>query len=405
MRVSNIRLDDTNSSPGRVRVAADITCDDPSLEAETLWIEVPDILREDIRLNGDPWLAALLPLASRLGEPLHIDATVDSALFDTHLELQEWWKFWFPDMKPISVHPAALESVEPRNGGRTAQFFSGGVDSFFTLLRHLDPENPVQVDDLLIGWGFDIPISDAPSFERVKSSLEGAASKLQKRLIPFSTNFRETRFGQIPWGSIGHGNAMASVALLLEGTYGRVLVPSTDGYRETAAWGSHPAIDHLFSSSSMRIIHDGAAHTRLQKVAMAATSPVALDTLRVCWRSQSDKNCGECEKCLRTMLGLELCEALNQATSFAHASLDMGRVSRIYCPHTEDGPLRLYYEEMRDFARARGRPEISRAISYALTRSLLFQPLKYVSYRLMVSRYTRRLGKFLECRLNRLLVA
>ncbi len=381
MLVTNIRSDAPPSSPNRVRLSADLRYADRPGESETLWFEVPEDLGERVATSGNAWLAAMLPLASKLGEALHIDGPIDSVLLEGARELMEWWQYWFPEM---SVVPIQRASVLAQAGApsRTAQFFSGGVDSFFTVLRHADTADPVQVDDLLVGWGFDIPLSDSGAFDRVSTSLASIAAGLGKRLVTFSTNIRETRFGCLPWGVIGHGSAMAAVALLLESVYRRVLIPSTDGYRETGPWGSHATVDHFFSSSTMRVIHDGAAFSRFQKVALVATSPVAMSALRVCWRSQSDSNCGACEKCLRTMIALELCGVLDKASTFAHVRLDLDRVVRVHCPHTAQGSLQLYYLEMRDEARRRGRKALAKAISRALRRSSRRQPLLHTAQRL-----------------------
>jgi hypothetical protein len=392
MRVMNISMDESPASSNSVRLAADISYDDKPGDHETLWFDVPKSFQDNLTTSGDPWLASLLPLACKIGEPLYIEGSIDQVLYESHQELMEWWQFWFPNMNVVPVHAYAIRPYRQNEPGRIAQFFSGGVDSFFTLIRHADSTGPIQVDDLLIGWGFDIPLSDQSSFDRVQTSLASAATKFDKRLIPFSSNIRETRFRSLPWGTIGHGNAMASVALILEGVYNRVLIPSTDGYRETGPWGSHATTDHYYSSSVMRIIHDGAAFSRFQKTELVATSTPALSAIRVCWRSQSDENCGKCEKCIRTMIALELCGVLKKTPTLAHATLDLDRVARVYCPHQKTGSMHLYYTEMLTLARQRGRHDLAKAISRALRRSSYKQPLLYVTRRLRENRFLRRLG-------------
>ncbi len=369
MLVTNIRVSDAPSSPDRTRLAADLVYDDRPGESETLWFEVPAKYGYPVTRSADPWLAVTLPLASRLGQPLRFDAPIDPVLHESTRAMMEWWQYWFPAMHVVPVEGRPFVPEPTHEPARTAQFFSGGLDSFFTTLRHADPADPIQVDDLLYGWGFDIPLSDTAAFERLSGNLSAAAEKLGKRLVAFSSNIRLTRFRELPWGAIAHGCAMASVALLLERVYRRVLIPSTDGYRETGPWGSHPTVDHLYSTSTMRVIHDGGAFSRFQKAALVATSPVALSVIRVCWRSKSDTNCGQCEKCLRTMIALELCGVRDQAPTFAHAPLDLDRVARIYCPETQKGSLKLYYDEMAREARQRGRTDLAEAMERALARS------------------------------------
>ena len=50
-------------------------------------------------------------------------------------------------------------------------------------------------------------------------------------------------------------------------------------------------------------MHDGAGSTRAQKIALVAQHPIARQTVKVCWQgSNPARNCGQCEKCVRTLL-------------------------------------------------------------------------------------------------------
>src|SRR5216683_2225878 len=59
---------------------------------------------------------------------------VDPGLFETAHQLMQIWKCWYPNLSLIHIG-ADVEPIPPRNvAGKTAAFFSGGVDSFFTAL-------------------------------------------------------------------------------------------------------------------------------------------------------------------------------------------------------------------------------------------------------------------------------
>ena len=83
-------------------------------------------------------------------------------------------------------------------------------------------------------------------------------------------------------------------------------------------FGSNPVTDHLFSSNSFRILHDGAAYIRREKIREISKWPEALKFLRVCYEGvEHDRNCCKCEKCIRTILsfrvmGLNLPECFEQ---------------------------------------------------------------------------------------------
>jgi len=84
--------------------------------------------------------------------------------------------------------------------------------------------------------------------------------------------------------------------------------------------GTGAVVDHNFSSHDMRIIHDGIELTRQDKIKLIAGWDMALENLRVCNRFQQYReemfNCGSCEKCLRTMLGLLAVGALQRTDAF-----------------------------------------------------------------------------------------
>ena len=104
------------------------------------------------------------------------------------------------------------------------------------------------------------------------------------------------------------------------------------------------------------------------------------------------------------MIALELCDVLEKTPTFAHATLDLGRIARVYCPNQKTGSLHLYYTEMLTVARQRGRHDLAKAISRALWRSTFKQPLLYVTQRLRMNRFLRRIGEPLDTALRRTVI-
>ncbi len=82
------------------------------------------------------------------------------------------------------------------------------------------------------------------------------------------------------------------------------MIGSGDPYNRLALpRGSSPAIDYLLSGDGMEIVNDGAGYSRTEKVAHITSYPVVTDRVKVCWEGpQADRNCGHCEKCVRTRL-------------------------------------------------------------------------------------------------------
>ncbi len=366
MELTGIHIQESPLTHGRVRVVGTVAYDDGA-DPEEYWFDVPERHASSLSTSGNPWLVALLPLAVTLGQPLRLGLPVDRVLIENIQQLQEIWTCWYPHLRlvPVTANVAPTQIADTE---RTAAFFSGGVDSWFTVLWHsaerAQPKR-IAIDDLLCVWGFDIPIDNADAFRRMRLTLQDAAGELGKELVDVATNLRETRWRQADWTHLSHGAGLASVALMLEGRYAKVLLGSSGGYGDLTPWGSHVLTDHLFSTARTTIIHDGAAFSRVTKTELVAQSDLALRSLRVCWKSRDDRNCNACEKCYRTMLALELVGALHRCSTFQQAGLDLASVTRIHVTP----PLRSEYGYLLSCADRHARPEIAKVIQRAMRKS------------------------------------
>jgi hypothetical protein len=124
--------------------------------------------------------------------------------------------------------------------------------------------------------------------------------------------------------------------------------------------GSHPAVDALFSSQRVTLIHEGARFSRVDKVRELASWPTALETLRVCPANVGDQaNCGLCEKCLGTRL--ELLAAGVEETAAFGPSLTPVELWEAAVP-MPSGHRALRYEDLLPFLRARGLGELCRVL-------------------------------------------
>jgi hypothetical protein len=370
VRLGKVYVDGVSGEPERIRLCGEVYWGRTRRRAEIYWFEFPAALEPELSRSGNPWLACLLPLAVTVGEPLELAVPVDAVLLANVSELMGIWKRWYPYLSvvPVRAEPSgAAPSAAP--GGLRAAFFSGGADSFFTALDWGDGLGVGQrgsIDELLCIWGFDIPIDDRASFLRLQASLRRAATDLGKALVDIATNLRRTRWRFADWELLAHGPALAATALCLEERYRTVFVPSTESLRYPAPWGSHFLTDPLFSTSRMAVRHDGEAFIRVEKLERIVGSEVALRALRVCFESRSERNCGRCEKCLRTMLALELLGALPHCPGFGAAHVELRRLKRLRAvqPYT----IR-HFLAIRSLGQEQGDRELVAAIDWMLARS------------------------------------
>ena len=332
MRVTNIHVARGGS---HCELRADVR-GDRFHRAFRLWYRFPDELEPFLQPRGDVFAAACFVPAMRLGESLTIDEDVSPRLLRSIDELQSIFRCWDRDLSHVEIDAGSSVRAELPRDQQTGLFFSAGVDSFYSLMRGLNGGNHDArgIDQLVLVRGFDIPLlsSSDRAFAVAEANARRVAEELGLRSLAVSTNVRDLLDRYARWGALGHGAALASVGLALEGLFSEMRIAASYTYNQLHPWGSHPLTDPLWSTESLAFIHDGADADRLGKVRFIARSPIVLETLRVCWERTDLYNCGECEKCLRTMIGLHIAGALDRTTIFPTRTLDLDAIGRLSVP-------------------------------------------------------------------------
>ena len=262
---------------------------------------------------ADAALTATLLVAMARDEALTLEAPISARLNLQIPLLQDIFATWARHSELMRGLPPGFRRVTvdvgvrpvPSHDGRatcvggSACFFSGGLDSFTSALAHRD-------EDLTLVYvhGLDVPLHDTARRERFSAVARHAASTLGLPLVEVETDVRVFTDHDVDWLD-SHGAALAGVATLLGSAFSRVYVPATDTYATLMTLGSHPLVDPLWSTERVQLVHDGATHTRIDKLRIIDAVPVARETLRVCIRDGiGDFNCGRCWKCVLTMVGV-----------------------------------------------------------------------------------------------------
>ena len=253
---------------------------------------------DHLEARAEPFIAAALFPAMAAGRSIEVRGAPMSARLAESLDaVQRVIKLWNPEAQLIEI-VADTARVKPASGVVSTSF-SGGIDSMCTLIRHRG-----DITHLLSINGFDgMDEDDWSDAERLFLQY---ADRLNRQPILIDSNlfyFLESR--KISW-RYAHGSVLAGV----KGAIGvdRGYIASTFTGRDLGPWGSHPILDPLWSTESTEIVHDAIELTRSDKVAVVASDPALLAQTQVCWRSKVN-NCGECSKCVRTMLALKLLDA------------------------------------------------------------------------------------------------
>ncbi len=272
-----------------------------------LWYRVPADWRECVAESVDPLVVGSLLYLLRIGRDARVRGDVSPSLLANLDEFQLAWSIWRPwKYKRIGLEAEREIEAGPRSeGNRAVCAFSGGVDSAFTALRHVSGigvRHRLPLKAGVIVHGFDIPLDAPEMFDRARVRAAKHVGLLGLDLIPVITNFRDIDVDW--WDAFGAG--VASSLMLFQGRYDTGLIAQGDPYQSLVnhiANGSNALTDPLLSSSSFRIVPDGAGQRRIEKIEALSRWPEGLQFLRVCWQgAEKDKNCGRCEKCIRNIL-------------------------------------------------------------------------------------------------------
>lgn len=276
---------------------------------------------------SDCFLLGLLYFAMRNGYDIRLEGAVSAQLV-VHLqnEIMPIMCAYRPCLRPICVSAAEMRDFQGGSGVGTG--FSGGVDSFYTIVSNLN--GPVRPGDKLTHlFFFNVGTNglgrSSEELEHVRTkflrryeSLQSSATLIGLPFIPVDSNVHSFLPDNIA-SDITICNAAA--IHFLRGGIGLYLT-SSNGYDYGALLNylmyTRPStridmamIEHVLcqwlSDGTLKIVPYGTNKKRLEKTQAIADYRPAQLRLNVCNSvSTLEKNCSVCSKCRRSMLELEL---------------------------------------------------------------------------------------------------
>lgn len=304
-----------------------------SKEGATFRIALPSNSEYVAPKTVDGFLFANIFEAMMIGEPFHVHGVVSARAIKNAALYCEAWHNLLPDMfSTIEITADAI--VSDRNAlsagdDRAISAFSGGLDGMFTALRHTQRdlgEGSHRLDMGVMVHGLDVPPDNYEGFQSLKRRVEPVFDELSLPCANVWTNFRP--LNRQPW-EMSFSAQLAGCLHLMSGMYRYALVGSSEPYSDLVLpWGSNPATDYLLSGGAMEIVHDGAGFTRTAKAARIAQNQIATTFAKFCWEGPADKNCGVCEKCMRTRFNFLAAAGIEHPACFDQP-LDLQRVPSI----------------------------------------------------------------------------
>ena len=312
--------------------------------------------------NQESLLASAILPCMKTGEAdLVVDGEVSRAFLASLSTIQDIYCAWDESLRRVSVKKAIALMRPPSTRNRVGVFFSGGLDSLYTFIKHQE-----EITDLIFVHGLDVKLSDTSLLGKTSNKIRKFASAFGVNVIEIETNIRELLDPYVDWLFLGHGAALAAIGHLLYPDFHRLYIAASNTYADLYPCGTHPVLDHLWSSEALEFVHDGCEASRVEKAALISKYDIALHTLRVCWENpNSAYNCGRCEKCLRTMINLKVNDALDRCTTF-DCGLDLKRVSKIDIKNINT--RRMVEQNLEKLENRQDNEELRKALQKALNR-------------------------------------
>ena len=330
IEIANIRK---SGRGGVVRLEADITFTNmPSPYAEkTLYFEVAekdsDMLADD---TYDAFVLVPLYLAMYHKQDLHICGNISKKFYQN-------LKWYVPrilcdfsdDLSPVKLIVDGFTSPKPK-GNLIGTGISCGVDSLSTIYDHFiketDPD--YKINSLFLFnygscGGFGDPITQKFFEGRYRRNVN-AAYELGLPIYAVDTNLYA--FTNVPWITFDRLSycSIYSCILALQNAIFRYYTSSTYNYSEIKKFDfqSHnfdmaefceSYLIPLIQTENFELIIDGCQYRRVDKLKKIVDWNITQKYLNVCITRLPDAfNCGYCQKCLRTLLPLEIMGKLDK---------------------------------------------------------------------------------------------
>lgn len=288
------------------RLEALVACENTE---QTMYFESDSPLWERPPQYDDYIVAALSQFCAHKKCDLYVEGTVTQSMLRHADEFIKIWSVWRPDLfSQVQIRAKKVAADTPGRDKPAALAFSGGVDACFSLAAH--KSGLLGASSREIGLGVQIVGMDLNE-DRPEALLEAnrsAKAILDSFGVPMAVISTNQRRDFCPEWKPSLGAALACVLHTLTNDYSAGIISGNYDYlRETDIGpdGVHTMFNRLLGSYTFPVVSTGGTHNRVERVGFLCGYPAVLKNLRVCLRPEGmGRNCGVCEKCIRTRLDL-----------------------------------------------------------------------------------------------------
>lgn len=389
MKISNLRIEHNVSfkyGKPQARIICDI--DTRYTDHKELWFSVDeenyDWLTTDVY---DAFMVAMLYPAMFYHEDMTIEGNVSRRI---HHNIVSYIESCITDFEPkcknIAIVSAGYADAEKASQLHIGTGFSGGVDSFSTLIDNYfnSKDDAYKIDTLFFFHvGQYGNVINEKTWLRARNRFSITENFANEAHLPggavlMSTNLFD--FYQPNWEYDAGLFCRAASILVFEKVLRCYYVSNDYSYGElkrmdfglggeciaeyAEAW-----ILPLLSTSSLEILSDGVQYKRSEKIRRLKDNQLAQKYLNVCVNTEDEhisaKNCSCCRKCLETQLALESAGALQNFSKVFDIDIYKRNIFKYKCLIVRRYGKNTFDTDNVDFARANGIKLPSKAIAYA----------------------------------------
>lgn len=336
IEISNLRKYHSGGKRARLEVDIKFTDINVAAPAETIWFEIDaNYSRLLVDDTCDPFLLVPLYLAMTYKTDLRIRGKVSKRLYKNLTWYgQKIFCDFLPKLSPVKIIVDGFAPTQAQ-GILIGTGISCGVDSLSTLhdrfINETDPDYKINAM-FFFNCGSNGKAEDSITQYIAQSRVErgiALAGELGLPLCPIDTNFQEFFLAE-------HGDtplflAHYSCVLAMQNAIRRYYIGSACSYKGMKNSGTKYKLFDLaefcesyfvplIGTERTELIIDGCQYRRVDKIKNLADWHIAQKYLNVCHvyitGSNFTGNCSFCDKCLRTLLALEI---LGKLENFSQA--------------------------------------------------------------------------------------
>lgn len=353
MKIKNIKIRTEENY-----MIASAMCKIRAIGWDVVYLKFDKKYKDYVTLDGGVFAALLMSASSKLGQDIEIDGEITEHTLEALQNAIENYASWKVGFKKIKIKAKKI-TKDKKKGKYEAAFFSGGVDSFYTYLKHKD-----TLKHLIIVNGYDVDLRNKVLWQQAVQGARALAKKENIELIEVECNIEKLVEPIVAWNYCFAGG-LSAIGLLFRKKFGTVYIASSFKKDQIVPGdGSNRQVDKKWSGKNLAVIVDGEEASRFDKVEAISKEKIALEYVRVCYLNKKGTyNCRICDKCVRTMVSLEILGKLKNSKTFSK-TLDLNLVKNLPVEH-EIGLL-FHRENLDEVRKRHGSKELEAAIVYLI---------------------------------------